>query len=98
MWIVSADEKQALQSDDIQRLVIVQKSDAALIVASYSSGNDLPPVTMGRYRDTKEAKDALFELVNAAAGGQAVFYMPDTVLFHEELKKRDARTRRKGGS
>ena len=96
MYIGNNGYSQIINSEFVERFVCVQKSDAVLIVASY---NDVrPPVTMGRYRDMKEAQDALGELLNALAGGQTVFHMPESLLHGEQTAIRDARTKRKGGS
>ena len=76
---------------------IVEKQDVVLIIASYSA---YLAVTIGKYADRKEADDAFFKLFNSLAGNDSSvpFTMPDSVLFHGESWKRDARTKRKGGS
>jgi len=96
MYILALDGKQILNSDFAERFCICEKEDAALIVASY--GNMRPPITVARYRDDKEARDALYALLGALGGGQLYFIMPDSTLYYEEPIKKDARTKRKGGS
>ena len=96
MYIMSADEKQIINSEYPERYCLVEKPDAALIVASYNEAR--PPVTLGRYSGFKEARDILGELLVALTGGQTCFYMPASRLYAEERIIRDARTKRKGGS
>lgn len=96
MIIMSSDGKQLLNSEHIERYCLADKSDAVLVVASYSDSR--PPVTMGRYANMDEASRALGQLYVACASGDAYFDMPDSTLYHEGHRKRDARTKRKGGS
>lgn len=96
MVIMSADGKQIINSDIPERFCMVEKPDAVLIVASYR--DDRPPVTMARYSDMDEARDAMGALMAALAGGQSCFYMPLSRLFDQERTIHDARTKRKGGS
>lgn len=96
MYIVDSHAKQIINSDFVERFCVVEKGDAALIVASYSDVR--PPVTMGRYQDAKEAQNAMCQLLSALIGGQAVFHMPDSLLFGEQTRIKDARVKRKGGS
>lgn len=74
---------------------IAAKDDAVLIVAGCHGGR---PVTLGRYKEEKEASSALGELYAALIGGQSGFDMPESRLFAEEYIKKDARTKRRGGS
>lgn len=96
MYIMAAGGKQIVNSEFVERFCIAEKEDAALIVASYSDVR--PPVTMARYKDMEEARRAIGELMGALAGGQACFDMPDSILYYEEQIKKDARTKRRGGS
>lgn len=96
MYIMNAMQNTVLNSDFVERFLVADKGDAALVIASYSQ--DRSPVTMGRYKDKKEAQDALGNLFSALYGGQAGFTMPDSVLYYEEIEKKDSRTKRKGGS
>ncbi len=89
-------ETQIINSEFVERFCLVEKPDAALVVASYR--DDRPPVTMARYSRKDEAQDALCELFKALAGGQAYFYMPLSRLTNPDRKVHDARTKRKGGS
>lgn len=96
MYILNSSEKEIINSNFVERFCISDKEDAALIIASYN--NVRPPVTIARYKNTKEAKAALGELFAALAGGQTHFFMSDSLLYGEETIKEDARTRRRGGS
>lgn len=97
MYILTSDGKGILDSRFVERFCIVEKPDVVLIIASYSA--DMA-VTIGKYADRKEADDAFFKLFNSLAGNDSSvpFTMPDSVLFNGEIWKRDARTKRKGGS
>lgn len=88
--------RQVVNSAFVERFVVVEKNDAALVVASYSDTR--PPVTLSRYKNAREATDALQELMFAISGEQTAFYMPESTLYHEEVIKKDARIKRKGGS
>lgn len=98
MYVMTSNGAQIINSDFVERFVIVEKPDAALILASYTSANEPPPVTIGRYKDRKEAQDALEDMFSALASKFDCYTMPDSVLFFEEHTKKDARTKRKGGS
>lgn len=97
MYILTSDAKSIIDSRFVERFCIVEKPDAVLIIASYSVDH---AVTIGKYADRKEADDAFSRLFNNLVGndGSVPFSMPDSVLFHGEKWKRDARTPRKGGS
>ncbi|MDO4564820.1 MAG: hypothetical protein Q4C04_04330 [Clostridia bacterium] len=96
MYILNGQGAEVLNSDRVERFCIAAKEDAALIVASYD--NVRPAVTVARYKDVKEAKDALHSLFNAISEGQGSFVMPDSLLYWAEKQIKDARTKRKGGS
>lgn len=96
MIIMNPQGSMILNSDFVERFLIVEKSDACLIIASYNE--ERQPVTMARYKDNKEAKDTLMDLFIALREGQTGYFMPDSKLFYEQEIKRDARTKRKGGS
>ena len=96
MYILDSAKKVIHNSDFIERFTISVKSDAVLICAAVSM--DKPLLTIGKYADDAEAKDAFKDLFAALGGGAAYFEMPDSVMFHQERAAHDARTRRKGGS
>ena len=83
-------------SEYIDRYTISDKPDAIIISAGFC-GQD-KAVTLGRYKDEEEAKFALSELSVSLAGGQTIFYMPESVLFVEQEHIKDARVKRRGGS
>lgn len=97
MYILTSDMKSIVDSSFVERFCIVEKPDAVLIVASYSAER---AVTIGRYADRKEADAAFNGLLNnlVGSGNTYSFTMPDSILYHGEKRKRDARTIRKGGS
>lgn len=97
MYILTSDGKSIVDSSFVERFCIVEKPDACLVVASYSADR---AVTIGRYADRKEADSAFRSLFNNLVGNSDTyaFTMPDSVLYHGEKQKRDARTTRKGGS
>ena len=96
MYVMNAMQNAVINSDFVERFCIVEHEDASLVIASYKDTR--PPVTLGRYKDKKEAHGVLSELFVALYGGQCGFTMPDSVLYFEEHPKKDARTKRKGGS
>lgn len=96
MYILNGSKREIVNTDFVERLCIAEKTDAALIVASYHT--ERPPVTLARYANADEAKDALQDLFHAISGSQSYFIMPDSTLYALERTKKDARTKRKGGS
>lgn len=88
MFIMASDQKSVLNSDFVERFCIVEKPDSVLIIASYS---ETRAVTIGKYIDRREATEALIDLLDRLPDA-TVFWMPDSVLFHGENRKRDART------
>ena len=96
MYIMSEDQKQIINADYPERYCLVEKPDAVLVIASYR--DDRPPVTLGRYKDMKDARDVIGQLLTALTGGQAYFHMPESRVYDEARTVRDARTKRKGGS
>ena len=96
MYIMAAGGKQIINSEFVERFCLSEKEDAVLIVASYSDTR--PTVTMARYANMDESRDALGKLMGALAGGQAYFDMPESILYYEEHVRKDARVKRRGGS
>lgn len=95
MWIVTSSGTSLLDTGYVERFCLAEKPDAVLIVASYSAERI---VTIGRYADKREATEALMDLYAALAGDTKAYTMPDSTMFHPELKVKDARTKRRGGS
>lgn len=96
MYVLNGNKTQIINSDFVERFCISVKDDAALVVASYSL--ERPPFTLARYKDSDEAKSVLNKLFVALIGGQVGFDMPESLYYDEERRKRDARTKRRGGS
>lgn len=95
IYILSSDQKNVIDSSFVQRFCIVRKPDATLIIASY--GVDYT-VTIGKYAEAEEAYHVLATLYSGLSSGAESYSMPDSRMFGEERWKRDARTKRKGGS
>lgn len=95
MHIMTSDKKSIVDASFVERFCLVEKPDAYLIIASYSAER---AVTIGKYADREECYGVLFSLYNALAADDPIFSMPDSRLFGEEHIKKDARTKRKGGS
>lgn len=96
MFVMNSRGTEIINSEFVERFVICEKEDAALIVSSYSDTRR--PVTMARYINLEEAQAVLGELLNALAGGQAYYTMPPSRLYAKERTIRDARVKRKGSS
>ncbi len=84
-------------SDFIQRFTISPKPDGVFLVCA-AVDSVTPLFTLGRYSNEKDAAGVLSALFAALGGGAAYFDMPLQGDLNEEERKRDARTKRKGGS
>ena len=96
MYIMNVQGTMIVNSEFVERFLIAEKGDACLIIASYNQ--ERPPVTMGRYKDIKEASDILGDLFRALIGGQPGYSMPDSTYYYEQEIIKDSRIKRKGGS
>lgn len=98
MYIMNNSENMIIDSHYVERFCLAKKEDAVLIVASY--GDNRAPVTVGRYKDEKEAKEELNRLFVALSEADDVsrYYMPLGRYYAEQVWIRDARTKRRGGS
>ena len=96
MYILSGNQKEIIDSNFVERFVIVERDDAVLIVASYSGDRK---VTVSKYKSPKEAKDVLNDMFSAFDRGQYCYEMPVSSLFYgNDGGIKDARVKRKGGS
>lgn len=96
MYIVSANQSQVVDSTFVERFVLVEKSDAVILAASY---NDTRlPVTLAKFRTMSEARNTLLDLANALGGGQTVYHLQDYLADGSMTWNRDARVKRRGGS
>ena len=96
MYIMDACGNMIVNSDFVERFLVVDKDDASLVVASY---NDVrKAVTLGRYDRGREAREVLGSMLSALADDKKYFVMPDSHLSFPEKVIKDARTKRKGGS
>ena len=96
MIIASQSGRIIINTEYVDRYTISNKPDAVLVTAGF--GGSERAVTLGRYVDEDEASKAMTEIALAISGGQAILYMPESILTCEERHIKDARTRRKGGS
>lgn len=96
MYILNQSQTQIINSEFVERFCVLEKTDAVLILLSY--GDERSPVTLARYKDMKEAKEILYDIMLAMSGGQRYYVMQDSRLYAEEHIKKDARVKRKGGS
>lgn len=62
MFFINENGYEIVNTTFVERFCIVEKSDAALIVASYGENR---AVTVGRYKDKDEAGVALYDLCAA---------------------------------
>lgn len=97
MYIVTEDYMQVVNSDFVHRFCLVKKPDAVLVVASYGTDKD-DCVTIGRYSDAEEARDAMSELCGDLCEGRTCHSMMMSSYGVREMVKHDARVKRKGGS
>lgn len=93
--VMSQSGKTVVNTEYVDHYSISAKNDAVLVMAGYHGDH---VVTLGRYKDEKEAVSALSELYTALIHGRSGFNMPDGTLFAEQHRIMDARTKRKGGS
>lgn len=96
MYIIDASKQVIHNSEFIQRFHIVKKPDAWLIISSVE--HDKMADTLGRYFSEAEAKDVLEQLLKALVTEEKAFEMPRSLNQDTYERKRDARTKRKGGS
>ena len=96
MYILDSSKTTIHDAEAYARFKITPKPDAVLVVAFQNC--ETPAVTIGKYADEQEAKEALDGLFYALISGSSSFEMPDSRMFHEEERKHDARIKRKGGS
>ena len=94
MLILNSNKDCIHNSEYIQRITISAKDDGVYLAISMRE----PLITLGRYYSQKNASEVLIQLFSAMAGGAQYFEMPLQSDVNEEERKRDARTKRKGGS
>lgn len=76
-----------------ERIMISPKNDGCLICLG--NGYDAPLVKIGAYDTEAEAREVLEDIFTALIGGASYYEMPPR---EKDSIKKDARTRRKGGS
>ena len=83
MWFMNGNCSEIVNSEYVERFVVVKRDDAVLIVASYG---ETRRKTVGRYRNEKEAGAALVNLFRAIAKNSEVYFM-DSSTGCIEIKK-----------
>ena len=96
MMIINAAVTIIVNSEHVTKITISDKDDAVLIMAGLAGAES--PVTLGRYQDLAEARENMLNLFTALYSGAAYYEMPQSKRFCGEVMKKDARSRRKGGS
>lgn len=96
MYIVNERSGAIVNSNFVSEFYLADTSDSTLI--SMRLQNAEKPITLERYKNHEEAMRALFQLVQALEDEQITFRMPESLYYLEEHIKKDARTKRKGGS
>lgn len=87
MYIMVENKQRIFNTDFVWSFAVSKYPDCAAVIASYGT-RDGDCKTITRYKDAKEAEDALAELFAAIAGGQTYFYMPGSTYYSEEKIKK----------
>lgn len=90
MWIFNQAQTTLTDTDTGNRFTITKKEDAVLI--------HFGEHVVGRYFTEQEAHKVLTDLATAIDRGNPYFEFPRSLNQDTLERKRDARTRRKGGS
>lgn len=90
MWILNQEQTTLTNTETGNRFTITKKEDAVLI--------HFGEHVVGRYFTEHEAREALSSLVTAIDRENPFFEFPRSLKQDALERKRDARTKRKGGS
>ena len=96
MYIVNERSGTIINSNFVTKFFLLDTSDCTLF--SVLLHGEEKPSTLERYRKHDEAMDALYKLFQALESDWITFRMPESLYYFEEYTKRDARTKRRGGS
>lgn len=96
MYIMNERSGAIINSTFVSEFFLTKTSDSTLLSVRWNGIEK--PSTLERYKTYKEATDALGALMRALETEQVTFYMPESLYYFEESVKKDARTKRKGGS
>lgn len=96
MHILNDRKGVIVDSRSVAEFFLTDTSDSTLLSLRWFGTEE--PQTFERYRDRKEARDALGQLFCALSEGKATWILPESTYYFDEHIKRDARTKRKGGS
>lgn len=97
MYILNQDNREVVNTDYFAKFKLMNKPECELIVAWPHVGG-LDPITLGRYKNSQEAKGVLIELCTALRNDEPFFEMPMSEFIAPEQHIYDARTKRRGGS
>lgn len=96
MYILNQTNSEVVNTNYYTRFRLMKKPECELIVAWPHDGTD--PITLGRYKNSQEAKGVLIELCTALRNDEPFFEMPMSEFIAPEQHIYDARTKRRGGS
>lgn len=96
MYILNERSGTIANSDFVAEFYLMDTSDSTLLSLRWHGVEK--PATLERYRKHDEAMDALCQLFQALETDQAAFRMPESLYYFDEHIKKDARTKRRGGS
>lgn len=85
MWFMNGNETEIINTEYVERFVIVEKDDAVLICASYS---ETRVITVARYRNKEEAYSALVRLLDAISENSCFIESSTKYTENLNLKKR----------
>ena len=97
MLIFTQDEKTIINLDCTGSLFIDATNPADVPVFAKTI-SDEKIKKIGRYESIEQAHTVLFQIVSAVDDNRTVYYAPLSCICAPEKTKKDARTRRKGGS
>lgn len=85
MFFMNGARTEIINTDFVERFLLVEKEDACLVIASYARGDETP-VTLGRYTTKAEARDALYELLDAISNDS--YEMPENTGTYKPMSDR----------
>ena len=96
MYILNERIGRIVDSSFIEEFFLTDTPDSTLLSVCWT-GKD-KPMTLERYKNHKEAMDALGQLFLALSVGRTTLYIPESSYYFEERPMKDTRTKRRGGS
>lgn len=96
MFILNDRSGSIVNTDYVREFFLTDTNDSTLFSALFHGSEKF--TTLERYKTRKEAMGARDQLARALSDGDTVFHLPESLYYFEERIKKDARTKRKGGS